>query len=218
MKIVCVLKSGGTYRPLHVYALRDMCQMWMPQHDFVCLTDFKGLACNTVPLQHDLKGWWSKLELFSAFCEGETLFLDLDTIIRGPCGQAVEAARSHEFVILRDVSRGLRNPLAMQSSIMFWKGSMRWIYESFAKQNFISSLHSDQNFFEQAFREFKKVAIYWQDITDGIASYKVHIAGHANPSHSPIVIFHGSPRPWQQKDIPYPFPYPQPTSLASRKD
>lgn len=217
MKIVCVLKSGGCYSPTHVHALRDMCLMWMPRHDFVCLTDVKGLACSTIPLQHDLKGWWSKLELFNAFCEGETLFLDLDTIIRGPCGQAVEAARSHEFVILRDVSRGLRNPLAMQSSIMFWKGSMRWIYEAFANQNFTSPLHGDQNFMEQAFREAKKTAIYWQDITDCIASYKMAIAGQSHPSHAPIVIFHGSPRPWQQNDIPYPFPVPQPSAFALRK-
>lgn len=206
MRIVCVLKTGGCYRAGHVYALRDMCQQWMPEHDFVCLTDVKELECSTIPLQHDLVGWWSKLELFSAFCEGETLFLDLDTIIRGPCEQAIDAARNHQFVILRDVSRGVRNPLAMQSSIMFWRGSMRWIYESFVNQNLTSTLHSDQNFFEQAFRDFKMNATYWQDITNCVASYKVHIAGQATPSQAPIVIFHGSPRPWQQKDIPYPLP------------
>ncbi len=217
MKIVCVLKSGGCYRPGHVYALRDMCRTWMPPHEFACLTDVPGLACASLPLQHDLKGWWSKMELFRDFCEGETLFLDLDTIIRGPCGQVIEEARKHPFVILRDVSRGVRNPLAMQSSIMWWNGGVQWIWEAFEKQGLVSDLRGDQDCLEQVFASAGKSAVYWQDITESIASYKVSIAGQDPPSYAPIVIFHGSPRPWQQKEIPYPFPAPQSVALALRK-
>ena len=217
MKIVCVLKSGGCYRPGHVYALRDMCKAWMPKHEFVCLTDVPGLTCATEALKDNLAGWWSKMELFRVFTAGDTLFMDLDTILRAPCGAVVEEARQRPFVILRDVSRGVKNPLAMQSSIMWWSGDWGWLYDEFAAGGLSSTLHGDQNFIEHAFFKTGRRAVYWQDITSGVASYKVSIAGQERPAQVPVVVFHGSPRPWQQAVIPYPFPPPQYAALALRK-
>ena len=46
--IACVLKSGGDF---------------LPAEEFICLTDL-DLDCQTLALDHDWPGWWSKIELF----------------------------------------------------------------------------------------------------------------------------------------------------------
>lgn len=204
MRIACVLKSGGEYIPRHVYALRDMCQRWLPEHQFVCLTDVPDLECPTVPLKHQLKGWWSKLELFDAFNEGETLFMDLDTVVRGPCDGMLKLLAGKNFVILHDFYHLIKNPKAMGSGLMFWRGDYRWVFQLFMNERPESSLSGDQSFLEYAFKKAGMNVEYWQDFTPDVCSFKVHIRDQIPPSTAPIVCFHGQPRPWKQSLIGYP--------------
>lgn len=205
MRIVCVLKSGGDYQPSHVNALVHMCRRWFRGHPFICLTDAPSFVeCKTEPLRHGLAGWWSKMELFDAFREGDTLYLDLDTIIRGSTASFLESlAAAGEFAILRDFFRGRVDGLAMGSGMMFWRGDQSWIWEAFQKRG-IGKLRGDQDFLELIFRESGEKASYFQDFTSEIASFKAHIQGQKTPPRAPIVCFHGQPRPWEQNVVPYP--------------
>ena len=204
MRVVCVLKSGGDYHPRHVYALRDMCSRWLPAHEFVCLTDFPTLDCETLPLQHNLKGWWSKMELFTAFTSGETLFMDLDTVVRAPCAELLAKLAGKYFVILQNFYRIHLDLKSMGSGLMFWRGDQRWIFELFMTTRPENRLRGDQDFLEQAFKSMGKSAEYWQDFTSDVCSFKLNIRDQKPASGAPLVCFHGQPRPWDQSLVPYP--------------
>lgn len=197
MKICCVLKSGGEYGEKHVENLRLMCQRWIPDVEFVCLTDIKSPLFECVPLTENLPGWWSKMELFDKFRDGSWLFFDLDTIIRKPV--SLDFLSRKKFVILRDFYRGRSIKSAMGSGVMFWDGDHSWIWDDF-KVRGRTGFRGDQDFLEVAFWENRRDASYFQDLTNQIASYKADNKGR----DAPIVAFHGKPRPWQQQDIPYP--------------
>lgn len=204
MRIACVLKSGGSYRAEHVYALRDMCKRWMPEHSFVCLTDLPDLDCQTRPLKQNLAGWWSKLELFDAFTSGGTLFMDLDTIVRGHCANLLEHLKNKDFVVLRDFGRALSFPKSIGSGLMYWRDDYRWIFEMFMLERPETFMRGDQDFLMHAFKKSGQSVEYWQDFTSDICSFKMHIRDQNPASLAALVCFHGSPRPWAQSLIPYP--------------
>ena len=204
LRVVCVLKRGGEYHARHVYALRDMCLQWMPDHKFICLTDLPNLDCDTLPLLMNLNGWWSKLELFDVFTEGNTIYLDLDTVIRGPCTEVIARLMGRSFVIVRDFYRMRIDKKTMGSCVMFWSGNYRWIFEMFLADRPEKKLRGDQNFLEQAFNAKGQEVEYLQDITHEVCHVMLHIRDQSPPSKAAIVCFHGKPRPWDQTLVPHP--------------
>ena len=192
--IACVYRTGKEYNASHVYALRDMCAKHIPAHDFVCLSNVEDLECKTIPLLHRFHGWWSKMELFRI--PGPVLYFDLDTIIRGPIDTTIFADK--DFVIMRDVYRGPRNPKAMQSSVMYWGGDMSWLYKKFLSDP-EECPGGDQEYIEKNI----EVATYLQDIMP-VASFKADVLRRGLEESDHLVIFHGQPRPWDQNVISYP--------------
>lgn len=197
LRIISVLKTGGEYGEHHVINLKSMCERWMPKHAFICLTDIESPRFECHELNHNLPGWWSKMELFDQFRSGGNLFFDLDTIIRGKVD--LSFLEKESFLILRDFYRGRANPSAMGSGIMFWRGDFSWIWKSFVANGRVG-LRGDQDFLERAFLNAGQSTSFFQDVTDQICSFK---AGGGR-DNAPIVAFHGKPRPWEQKSIPYP--------------
>lgn len=194
--IACVLKSGGDFKPAHVYALQEMCAKYLPSEDFVCLTDLM-LDCATIPLIHGWEGWWSKLELFRL---SSALYMDLDTVLVGDCGEMLEAARPHDFVIMRDFYRGKANPQAMGSGLMWWSKPHEFIYEEFkAGDRYCEG--GDQIYLEWALRNHP--VTYWQDITHGIVSFKADVLPKGLQAEDRLIAFHGKPRPWEQTRVAY---------------
>ena len=194
--IACVLKSGGDFLPAHVYALQKMCDRYLPDEDFICLTDL-DLDCQILPLAHDWPGWWSKIELFRL---PSALYMDLDTVLVGDCTELLEAARPHDFVIMRDIYRGKANPMAMQSSLMWWSKPHEFIYNEFkAGDRYCDG--GDQVYLEWALLD--KSVKYWQDITPGIKSFKADILPNGVQPEDRLIAFHGKPRPWEQTRVQY---------------
>ena len=127
LNIACVLKSGGVYKPAHVEHLRlsvDLfAQKWKRTREFkfACLTDdaslldaiprieFDGRLLGAIPLLNNWPGWWSKLELFRAFPQGEhVLYFDLDTEIVGdltPIFERVMDLADSQIIALEDFFR-----------------------------------------------------------------------------------------------------------------
>ncbi len=194
-KVVAVLRSGGIYKPEHVYKLRDGVEKHLGW-DFVCLSDVE-LDCDTIPLCHNWPGWWSKFEIFSL--TGPTLYFDLDTILVGDCRGWAEKAVNEDFCILRDRYRGRKNPQAMGSGIMAWRDDVFYIYEHFLQYRNMSHPLGDQGIVEQAVKK----ATFLQDLTDSVVSYKADILEGYPLEKASVVYFHGEPRPWSQNSIPY---------------
>lgn len=194
-KVVTVLKSGGIYTPEHVYKLRD----GVAKHlgwDFVCLSDLE-LDCETLPLFHGWRGWYSKFEIFTL--TGPTLYFDLDTILTGDCrGWAAQAVNT-DFCILRDRYRGKKNPQAMGSGIMAWREDAYYIYWHFLQAQNMSHPLGDQGIVE----EVVKNPTFIQDLTDSVVSYKADILEGFPINKATVVYFHGEPKPWNQNNIPY---------------
>jgi hypothetical protein len=195
LKFLTVLKSGGEYKSSHVYALRDQVNQWIPEADFICLTD-ADLECDTIELEENLPGWWSKLELFKI--EGPILYCDLDTVIVGSCSDWIERIKDFDFVCLRDVYRGKRNKLAMGSGIMYWSGDMRRVWDAYCQDAMPTDIPGgDQSYLEAVIRRAK----YLQDYADNVVSYKSDIRdGNYKVKDASIVYFHGKPRPWELKE------------------
>lgn len=193
MIVATVLKSGGIYNKSHVKRINEMAYKYIPHERFVCLTDTE-VDCDSINLEHNLPGWWSKMELFKI--KGPVLYLDLDTIVTGDMSKEIEAVQNKEFVILRDF---YRNGNSMQSSIMYWSGDMSYVYDAFVK-TMDMSCYGDQEYLEKVVNDY---SYRWQDFTDSIVSFKVDVLKRGVRDTDKVIIFHGSPRPWEQNVITY---------------
>ena len=202
IKIITVLKTGAEYKPDMVKKIQRMCEKHISvPYEFICYSDVDIEGMTIRKLKHNWKGWYSKMEMYQE--KGPCLFMDLDTIITNNIDSIIAEAMKNEFVILRDFYRCRKNPNAMQSSIVFWRNDIKDIYDNYSKNP--REIHGgDQILIEEHFKGQESKVRYWQDICEGIVSFKANIKRERYPvSKSKIVIFHGKPRPWQQQMIPY---------------
>lgn len=172
-----------------------MVEKHLPGWDFVCLSD-QDLDCKIEPMLYKYPGWWAKMELFRL--EGPCLYFDLDTILVADCRQWADRVVKEEFVVLRDFYRGKHNKLSMGSGVMAWRGNVSYILEKYKQSPSFDHQFGDQGFLEQA-----TTAKYIQDFTGSVISYKAHVLENFPLHLATAVCFHGEPRPWDQKLIPY---------------
>jgi len=229
MIVTCVLRSGKEYNDAHVYNLRDMCKDFLPEHNFLCLTDTSLVGCDYLPLHHNRKGWWSKMELFSLSATQPVLYLDLDTVLVDDCTDIIDAVKGKPFVIIRDFYRGyILTPIdrhAMGSGLMYWEEDMSFLYDAYMQDpdSIEAKYAGDQDFIESVMKTPERIDMvhYWQDLCTGVVSLKADVLGSKlsktikglQPEHK-IVCFHGTPRPWQQSLLPYPFRKGMPKCLT----
>lgn len=193
IKVMCVLRSGGEFRPEHVIRLREQVMTHLPGADFWCLSDIEIPGVQTLPLKFDWPGWWAKMEVFRPSIKGPVLFFDLDTSIVGSLG---DVAAIDRLSIMRDVCR----PHGLQSSMMYLPEGAReriWLEWIDRPEHWMRIYRKggDQAFLERFWLE---KANRWQDLLPAqIVSYKAdRIAERGIPENARVVIFHGRPRPW----------------------
>ena len=194
LNVLCVLKSGGNYDAEWVRKLRDGCERYLPKHKFKCLSDVE-VPCERIPLEHDWKGWWSKIEMFKeGVITDQTLYLDLDTVIVNK----VEIIRNGvDFAMLQS----FWTPDMVGSGVMYFSGENvpNHVYTKFAKQPKAYIAHHERNASgtyvgDQAFvwdamnHEVERI----NDYLPGIKSYKMHCQRRL-PQNASIVCFHGKP-------------------------
>ena len=182
--IVLVWRSGGDYDVEYVERLVRS----LPGQRVVCLSD-QPVPCERIPLEFTWPGWWSKMELYRPDIRGDFLYMDLDTVVRGPIDDFLAVGR---LTLLRDFYRewGLGSglmflPEADRADIWREWNRMpgRWMAEH--------QTGGDQEFLE---RHWLGKAQRWQDVLPGrVASYKA--AGKAEREQAAVVCFHGPPRP-----------------------
>lgn len=193
--VVLVLRSGGPYVVDDVHRLADQCEAWLPGARVICLSDVPVAPVARVPLDYDWPGWWAKMELYRPDLLGDFLFLDLDTIVRGPLDPF---ARLGRLALLRDFYRnGQRGkPDGLGSGLMFLPEQDRGaIWRAWSAAPAIAmqqcGIYGDQRFLE---RHWLKTAARLQDLLPGqVASYKASTAEERQAAS--VVCFHGKPKP-----------------------
>lgn len=182
--IVLVWRSGGDYDLEYVERLVTS----LPGQRVVCLSD-QPVPCERIPLAYGWPGWWSKMEVFRPDVPGDFLYMDLDTVVRGPIDDFLAVGC---LTLLRDFYR----EWGLGSGLMFLPEADRaeiW-REWIARPEHWMAVHQvggDQEFLE---RYWLARAARWQAVLPGrVASYKA--SGKAERDAAAVVCFHGPPRP-----------------------
>lgn len=198
--VVCVLRSGGDYTREHVRRLYVDVVRWWPLGQplrFVALTDVPlGIVgVEERPFYTQNKGWWAKMDLFSAAQDdlGDILYFDLDTMVVGELNWITQVRSLH---LLRDFYHHER----VQSGMMYLPASRRpeaWAAFTEGPEAVIDRFRGDGEFLDLVWRG---AADTWQDTFPGmVVSYKVDVRqrkGQTIPPLARVVCFHGKPRPW----------------------
>jgi len=189
--IATVLKSGGVYHEGYVLNLhRQLMSVQKQLCNFVCLTDMvlKSKQIATLPLQDNLPGWWSKIEVFQLV--GTVIYLDLDTAVfcdLSPLAQVV--AQSDSFFMLK----AFRKTETFASGIMSWSKDFTYLHDEFDMSQY-EAKDWDQHYIKQKLHEHNATIKPVNETLPKIYSYKHHCRKQL-PADAQIVCFHGDPRP-----------------------
>lgn len=202
--VALVLKTGGdTYNYRYVNALaRNIREKTTIPFNLAVLTDDPtgidtSLVNEIIPLKHNFKGWWSKIELFRPdIFHGQVIYFDLDTVIVDNIDDIL-LYRTH-FAGIRD----LYHHTFMQSGVMSWDASSNThLYTNFVPRALHAMTHFSLEGDAKWIRDNTPHYSYLSDIfPDRIVSFKAHcLCPHTGmvsiPPKSSIVCFHGKPRP-----------------------
>lgn len=194
LTVATVLKRGPEYTPSHVKALQAGVERHLKlPHRFVCLSDMV-VECESIPLKHSWKGWFSKIELFRpGLFDGPVVYFDLDTIIVGSLDFLADVSR---FAMLENFWR----PDRVGSGMMAWDCDLSAIYETFAKfpATFMAEYSTPDKWGDQVFiRDHAPVQPdkLQEQYPGKIVSWKRHCE-RGVPKTASVVCFHGQPRPW----------------------
>jgi len=202
MKVVSVLKSGGDFNQEDVRKLKSMCERFV-DCEFYCLTDVKIDGVNTIPLEHNWKGWWSKMELFRPdLFDEQVLYLDLDTVIVG------DFSHFYDFTGLAMLNDQLHKQYYGSGVMMFNPRRNSGVYEEFKKnpRKHMNKYHrgGDQYFIQDT---IGGIHGFQELFPNQLYSYKFNLCKTKSgegfkgvPNTAKIVFFHGKPRP---KEVNY---------------
>ena len=192
--VICVLKSGGDYDATYVEKMRNMVlrNATVP-FKFYCLTDIE-VECDKIPLKDNLKGWWSKIEIFrpDLVKEKRIIYFDLDTVIVGNIDEYL--LEDADFVALGALSKNKKRN-SFGSGFMSWKNNYQFcfLYDDFSIY-LAGKFRGDQDYIHAKLLSEDKDFTTWQKKHEGVYSYKWDCI-NSLPSKAKIVCFHGKPRP-----------------------
>lgn len=167
-----------------------------PGWRFICITDKPSEDWHT-PLESDLPGWWSLMEMFRFF--GPHILTGLDTILLGDLDPYLKFAENAP----NNVMFGIRNFYKLQnwaSGVTLWNGDWRWLYKACNNQS-RRGFRGDQDFIESYVQKRTGVELgFLDDHIPGIVSFKAHVLKRGLKPEDRICCFHGKPRPWDVAD------------------
>lgn len=203
VNIVCI--NQGNYQGegvKYVNLLHDMVRRNLPQTvegRFTCFHDGDTTAgynegITTRRLPSSLKGWWSKLWLFSGvpFPAGERIvYFDLDVCITGALDDIIKY--SGEFAILTD----FEHPEIFNSSVMLWRsGFGHHIWDGWNMAGRPEMAGGDQMVIWHQHRKADRLQTLFPR---AFVSYK-QAARLSIPEGAKVVCFHGQPKPAAIRD------------------
>lgn len=187
------------YGPAQVASIVNQFERNAPEHLHVCLTDDLSIRehCDIEPLRWDWGGWWSKLEMFAYVWNQPVLYCDLDNVLLGDVSALANPGAG--FWMAQDWDYEVPN-----SSLMWWQGDYRWIYERFCEDPaYHASRHTampnlgDQSFIAECLAMRGIVPRYWQrELPAGFFRSRWDVSNDRLTGAS-MVLWHGRPKPWQ---------------------
>lgn len=205
--VACVLKMGGIYNEVYVNKLASAVRRHSTRtFEFVTLTDGDPkkidmkVVDRVIPLELNLTGWWSKLELFrpELFSGTQVFYLDLDTLILD---------NIDDFLDYRGDFLGLRD---FNTLVDFGSGIMGWnpektvnIFYKFIKGALHSKsyIQSHQGGDQEVIYKLNKLKLDWvQDcFPRKMAAFKYECYNESTrqvsyPPGTSIICFHSKPK------------------------
>lgn len=178
---ICVLRSGGDFKPEHVLRLAKQVK------NLVCLSDVDIGGIKSHSLWYDWPKWWAKIEICRPDIKGDVMFYDLDTIvINEPQNISVDTVLT-DFGDSSVIGSGLMY-LTEQTRNKIWAEFIKDPQK--AMQAHIKWPAGDGGFI----LPFVKNAQRWQNVIN-VYSWKYH-CNKGIPNDADVVCFHGKPRPW----------------------
>lgn len=185
--LLCVLRSGGEYRPEHV--------QWLARQvpGIVCLTDTEVPGVECIRMRHRWPGWWAKMNAYDPEqISGDMLLMDLDTVVFSLPDMPVETTVTPDFY----------KPQLMSSTFVFVTAEDRKrIWSGFISDPdaHMKSCRTRMRWGDQGFvQAYIGNAPRWNP--EQVCSYKVNIRGRTVPHGMRVICFHGKPRPWEANE------------------
>jgi hypothetical protein len=193
---VCVLKTGGSYGLQDARALRDSIRRFNPDARLCCLTDASDAGraedIEVLPLEQDLPGWFSKLEVFR-ITDRPFIYVDLDVVFTSRVNVQIPAGLW--------ILRGFKGS-GVNSSVLMVNGDFRDILERFiqAREDNIRKYSTSGDFWgdQDVIRDSGHITGYIQDIEPTLAGSWKNTLRYAMGTvrRAPaILVFHGQPKP-----------------------
>jgi hypothetical protein len=177
---LCVLRSGGEYRPEHA--------QWLARQipGLVCLSDVPVPGVKTLQLQHNWPGWWAKMEMFRPDIEGDAWMFDLDTVVINLPDEPTQTTVLSDFTDRSLTGSGFMFVTAADRKRV-WDAWIRDPDKHMQDNQFFPKL-GDQGFLHDYIGSKGR----WDH---RVYSYKMHCL-NGLPADASVVCFHGHPRPW----------------------
>ncbi len=193
MKIACVFNSGCTYIYSADWAnrLRRQCLRWMPDIEFVTLTNCPDDIEGTVVMlkQERLRGWWSKLELFDPkLVDDDLLFIDLDALVLKEFTQVLNLVSNTDSLwMLKDFTF----PAEAASGVMFIPQSIKADMFQRLMREKADHPRGDGGLIADVANELGKLKVFHDYLdSDILTSWK----GPETTDRTEITSFHGIPK------------------------
>ncbi len=199
--IVLVLRSGGDFKFRDVELIsRHINGKWtsLPRPRIICLWDkasdaYSMEGMEVLPLKTELRGTWSRMQLYSPEMEQYRpfLYVDLDTIVVKSIENIFDLVRNpNHFITLEDFWQ----PRQMATGLVWFPANSEKIKDVWKAWNKGTQV---QGFRMDTFlRKVIQPDIYWQQLTDTIYDFK-HSSGKVLtilPNNASMVCLHGKPR------------------------
>ena len=198
MRVVTILRSGQDFAPVHVQALQKQIHKHSPGVEFVCIADVPVPRVQTIKAEYDWPIWWLKMEIFRPDIEGPFLYMDLDTVVRGPIEDFFEGHCSRTFTGLRDSRQGkfgnglLWVPDEIRAELWAeWMKDPQYFQEYYTRSYDHRIPRYDQGFMEDRFP-----GQAWEDILPGRTVSAQEAMHRGFRKGEDIVICWGRRRPW----------------------
>lgn len=202
--VTCLLRSGGSYGPRHVYWLKKQFDKnCRAPFRFVCQTDMEVPGVETVPLDSDIAvtpGWWGQVEHYrDLWGDSSVLTCDLDTVLMRPF--TPHRCPKGEFSMLREYGMWKNSTWTVWGGgLTYFRGDFSRVYDQY-RRDFAAGGHRRPDFTAMSVQEYivgvlRMLDVYPHDIETHFCARYYQGDGHPIRPEAHIGVFPSTPKPW----------------------
>lgn len=202
--ITCLLRSGGSYGPRHVYWLKKQFDKnCKAPFRFVCQTDIEVPGVETIPLDSSIAmtpGWWGQVEHYrNLWGDSSVLTCDLDTVVMRPF--TPHRCPKGEFSMLREYGMWKRSTWTVWGGgLTYFRGDVSRVYDQYCR-DFAAGGYRRPDFTAMSVQEYivgvlRMLDIYPHDIETHFCARYYQGDGRPIRQEAHIGVFPATPKPW----------------------